>query len=40
MPPSEEKLLPLKPLGLMLEGLLPWDKMSLKKRSRPVRIAG
>jgi hypothetical protein len=40
MPASEEKLLPLKPLDLMLEDLLPWNKTSLKKRSRPVRIAG
>jgi hypothetical protein len=38
--PPEEKLIPLDPLGLMLEGLLPWNKMSLKKTSRPVRIAG
>jgi hypothetical protein len=40
MPASEEKLLLLRPLDLMLEGLLPWNKMSLKNRSRPVRIAG
>jgi hypothetical protein len=40
MPTSEEKLIPIKPLDLMLEGLLPWNKMSLKKRNRPIRIAG
>jgi hypothetical protein len=38
--PLEEKLLPLNPLGLMPEGLLPWNKMSLKKKSRPLRVAG
>jgi hypothetical protein len=38
--PPEEKLLALNPLGLMLEGLLPWNKMSLKRKSGPVRIAG
>ena len=38
--PPEEKLLPLRPLGLMLEGLLPWNRMSLQRNGRPVRIAG
>jgi hypothetical protein len=39
MPPSRDGLLPLPAYDLMLEGLLPWDKMSLKK-SRAVRAAG
>ena len=38
--PPEEKILPLRPLDLMLEGLLPWNRMSLQRKSRPVRIAG
>lgn len=37
--PPDSGLLQLKPLSLMLEGLLPWEKMSLK-HNRPIRIAG